>query len=63
LPTAKQLVALEHHIPSNSVPREPLGFGLATIDHWLPSQCSANVWVSMFGAVLMRPTALQFAVL
>jgi hypothetical protein len=43
LPTAKQLVVLGHAMPSRAASTTPLGFGVLTIDHAVPFQCSTNV--------------------
>ena len=53
-PTAHASVADTTETPANDVDAEVGGFGLGTIDHAIPSQCSMNVW-SVIGS--QTPTA------
>ena len=53
-PTAHASVADTTETPANDVDAEVGGFGLGTIDHAIPPQCSMNVW-SVIGS--QTPTA------
>jgi hypothetical protein len=59
-PTAKQLVVLVHATPKRSLFAAPAGFGLATIDHAEPFQCSMSV---LAGPRPATPTAKQLVAL
>jgi hypothetical protein len=61
-PTAKQLVVLAHDTAVKFDCDAPCGFGLTTIDHLAPFQCSTNVLKTAFseaGLVAENPTAEQ----
>jgi hypothetical protein len=42
-PTAMQALAAEHETPYRVLPVAPVGFGVGSIVHLLPFQCSARV--------------------
>jgi hypothetical protein len=56
-PTAKQLVVVAHDTPFKKLSEAPAAFGLATIDHFVPSQRSVSVRLPAL--VRLTPTAKQ----
>ncbi len=56
-PTAEQSEVVGHDT-ANSSAEEPAGFGLATLDHAAPFQCSVSVFVAP-EVVVYEPTAKQ----
>jgi hypothetical protein len=60
-PTAKHPSPFAHRNPESTLTGEAGAFALGTIDHFVPSQCTAKVFV--VSDVLYCPTAVQFAAL
>jgi hypothetical protein len=60
-PTAKHAVLVAHATPNSKLDVAPTGFGLGTIDQWLPSQRSVSVRGTLPAVKL--PTAKQLVAL
>ena len=62
-PTAAQSLALAHDTPLSCVSFEPVGFGAATIAHWVPFHRSINTFVSEPDVLVAEPTAKRSVVI
>jgi hypothetical protein len=58
-PTAKHAVLVAHATPNSKLDVAPTGFGLGTIDQWLPSQRSVSVRGGVLLLAVELPTATQ----